>query len=265
MTAVNDPPVATNDVTSITEPGATATVSVLTNDSDGDGDTLTVIGASSPDGDVMVNSDGTISFDPNPFFTGIASVNYTISDGNGGTDTAALDVNVVCFARGTAIRLADGSEALIEDLATGAMIETMDHGAQELRWVGSRRVAAKSHLAPIMIKAGAMGNNADLRVSPQHRMLVEGWRAELLFGENQVLAAAKHLVNGDNIYVDEGTEVEYFHMLFDTHEIVFANGAPSESFHPGELGMGSLAPESREEILEPVSYTHLTLPTNREV
>ena len=81
-------------------------------------------------------------------------------------------------------------------------------------------------------------------------MLVEGWKAELLFGEEQVLAAAKHLVNGDSIFVDEGGEVEYFHMLFDTHEIVYANGAPSESFHPGELDMGSLAEESREEILD---------------
>jgi hypothetical protein len=70
----------------------------------------------------------------------------------------------------------------------------------------------------------------------------------MLFGEAEVLAAAKHLVNGDSIYAQTGGEVEYFHMLFDAHEIVTANGAASESFHPGELGMGSMAQEAREEI-----------------
>jgi hypothetical protein len=249
VTPVNDAPVADDDTGSITVPGGTTTIDVLTNDTDVDGDDLTVLGATSPDGTVTVNSDGTITFDPEDFFTGTATVTYTISDGEGGTDTATIDVNVICFARGTMIRTADGSEVAVEDLNEGAMIDTLDHGAQELRWVGSRKVPAMGRLAPIMIKEGAMGNDRDLRVSPQHRMLVEGWKAELLFGEDQVLAAAKHLVNGESIYVDEGGEVEYFHMLFDTHEIVFANGAASESFHPGELGMGSLAEESREEIL----------------
>jgi hypothetical protein len=250
VSPVNDVPDAINDTSTISVPGGTTTVDVLPNDSDVDGDDLTVTGASSADGSVGVNSDGTLTFDPESGFTGTATVTYTISDGEGGTDTGTLEVTVICFARGTMITMADGSTQAVEDIATGAMVETMDHGAQELRWIGSRTVAATGHLAPIMIKEGALGNDADLRVSPQHRMLVEGWKAELLFGEEQVLASAKHLVNGDNIYVDEGGEVEYFHMLFDTHEIVYANGAASESFHPGELGMGSLAEESREEILD---------------
>ena len=250
ITPVNDAPVGILDTSTINVPGGTTTVDVLPNDSDVDGDDLTVLDATSADGTVVVNSDGTLTFDPASGFTGTATVTYTISDGEGGTDTATLEVTVICFARGTMITMADGSTKAVEDIATGAMVKTMDHGAQELRWIGSRTVAATGHLAPIMIKEGAMGNDADLRVSPQHRMLVEGWKAELLFGEEQVLASAKHLVNGDNIYVDEGGEVEYFHMLFDAHEIVYANGAPSESFHPGELGMGSMAEESREEILD---------------
>jgi hypothetical protein len=250
VTPVNDAPEAVDDTSTINVPGGTTTVDVLPNDSDVDGDDLTVTDASSADGSVVVNSDGTLTFDPESGFTGTATVTYTISDGEGGTDTGTLDVTVICFARGTMITMADGSTKAVEDIAAGAMVETMDHGAQELRWIGSRTVAATGHLAPIMIKEGALGNDADLRVSPQHRMLIEGWKAELLFGEEQVLASAKHLVNGDNIYVDEGDAVEYFHMLFDTHEIVYANGAPSESFHPGELGMGSMAEESREEILD---------------
>ncbi|MBV0911129.1 Hint domain-containing protein [Rhodobacteraceae bacterium ASV31] len=155
---------------------------------------------------------------------------------------------VVCFTRGTMIQTATGEKA-IEDLDVGEMIVTRDHGLQPMRWVGSRKVPAKGRLAPIRIKAGAMKNDRDLLVSPQHRMLVEGWRAELLFNDREVLVAAKHLVNGDTIFVDEGGEVEYFHMLFDTHELVYANGAPSESFHPGEMGFEALEDEAREEVL----------------
>jgi hypothetical protein len=71
-----------------------------------------------------------------------------------------------------------------------------------------------------------------------------------LFGEDEVLAAAKYLINWDGVFIQKGGEVEYFHMLFDTHEIVFAEGAMSESFHPGEVGMDSLSEEARVEILE---------------
>ena len=69
-----------------------------------------------------------------------------------------------------------------------------------------------------------------------------------MFGEREVLTAAKHLINNDTIYVREGGEVEYFHMLFDGHEIVYANGAASESFHPGEVGIAALNDDAREEI-----------------
>ncbi len=155
---------------------------------------------------------------------------------------------VVCFTRGTMIQTAEGEKA-IEDLEVGDMIVTRDRGLQPMRWVGSRKVPAKGKLAPIRIKAGAMKNDRDLLVSPQHRMLVEGWRAELLFNDREILAAAKHLVNGDTIFVDEGGEVEYFHILFDSHELVFANGAWSESFHPGEMGFEALDDEAREEVL----------------
>jgi len=80
-------------------------------------------------------------------------------------------------------------------------------------------------------------------------MLLSGWQAELLTGEEEVLVAAKMLVNDQTIRREEGGMVEYFHMLFDSHEIVMAEGAPSESFHPGKQGWGTLAEEARAEIL----------------
>jgi hypothetical protein len=155
---------------------------------------------------------------------------------------------VVCFAASTMIDTAEG-EVAIENLQVGDLVRTADHDYQPIRWIGSSKVAATGSVAPILIKAGALGNTRDLKVSPQHRMLLGGWQAEMLFGDDEVLVAAKHLVNDSTILRVEGGEVEYFHMLFNTHEIVFAEGAPSESFHPGEIGWGALAEEARAEIL----------------
>jgi hypothetical protein len=70
-------------------------ISVLGNDSDPDGDTLSVTSASNPaHGSVVVNADGTVTYTPDPGFTGTDTFTYTISDGNGGTDTATVTVNV---------------------------------------------------------------------------------------------------------------------------------------------------------------------------
>lgn len=158
--------------------------------------------------------------------------------------------NVVCFTRGTMIDTPDGARA-IEELEAGDLVVTRDHGARPIRWIGSQAVRATGKMAPVMIRKGALGNDRDLMVSQLHRMLITDWRAELMFGEPEVLACAKHLVNGDTIHLVEGAdggEVEYFHMLFDRHEIVTANGAPSESFHPGEQGMGWMDDAVRDEI-----------------
>jgi hypothetical protein len=67
-----------------------------------------------------------------------------------------------------------------------------------------------------------------------HRILVRGWRAELYFGDSELLVPAKHLVDGDKVFVDPVDTVEYFHILFDQHEVIFSDGAPTESFFPGE-------------------------------
>jgi hypothetical protein len=126
----------------------------------------------------------------------------------------------------------------------------MDHGYQPVRWIGSVKVRAKGDLAPILFRAGSLCNKRDLLVSPHHRMFLSGWQAQMMFGENEVLAAAKHLVNDSTVLRKEGGEVEYFHILLDTHEIIYAEGCPSESFHPGQEGWRALDEEARAEILQ---------------
>lgn len=145
-----------------------------------------------------------------------------------------------CFTPGTLIDTPEGPVP-VEDLRPGMTVCTRDHGAQPLRWIGRQHHRAEGAFAPVRFMAGALGNTRDLLVSQQHRMLLTGWRAELLFGEPEVLAPARHLVNGDTIHLRHGGEVEYIHLLFDRHEIVTAEGIPSESFYP----LGSVAEADR--------------------
>ncbi len=156
-------------------------------------------------------------------------------------------MGIPCFTRGTSLRTPKG-EVPIECLRIGDLVTTADHGDQPVRWIGSRKVAAIGKLAPVLIAANTLGNTRRLLVSQQHRMLLSNWRSQLLFGEEEVLVAAKHLVNGHNIRVIQGSEVEYFHVLFDHHEIVFAEGAPSESFYPVGEGFQCLDAEAQDEI-----------------
>lgn len=137
-----------------------------------------------------------------------------------------------CFTRGTLIATPDG-DVLIEDLRPGDMVLTLDHGPQPLLLVSCNTFPATGRNAPVHIRKGALGNDKDLLVSQQHRMLISDWRAEMYFGVEQVLVAAKHLCNGDTIFISQGEEVEYFHLLFDRHQIVWAAGIPSESYFPG--------------------------------
>ena len=126
----------------------------------------------------------------------------------------------------------------------------MDHGLQEIRWIGSRTVPGTGDFAPICISEGALGNTRKMRVSPNHRMLISDYRVELLFGQEQVLIAAKELVNGDTIYRDPKESVRYMHLLFDQNEMIFAEDIPSESFLPSTQSLSGQDAQSQQEILE---------------
>ena len=93
VTAVNDAPVAVDDAGSISEDG-TSTVGVLANDSDVEGDTLTIQSVTQgANGSVVDNGDGTLTYTPNPDWNGVDTFTYTVSDG-ALTDTATVTVTV---------------------------------------------------------------------------------------------------------------------------------------------------------------------------
>jgi Ca2+-binding RTX toxin-like protein len=173
-------------------------------------------------------------------------------------DLSSINVNVVCFTTGTLIKT-QGGEVAVENLAVGDMVLTMDNNYRPIRWIGRKSLyiidlTLHPKLAPVRISAGAIGNNipeTDLMVSPQHRVLVRSVIAERMFGTHEVLLPAIKLVELDGIeQVQDATEVTYWHMLFDGHEIVFSNGAPTESLFTGPEVLKSLSPETREEITQ---------------
>ena len=137
----------------------------------------------------------------------------------------------------------------VETLGIGDMVVTRDHGLQPVRWIGSRTVPAFDRFAPVRIRPGVLsGLDRDLLVSPQHRMLFQGYRSELLFGDSEVLVAAIHLLDDKLVTQDHGGSITYIHIMFDDHEIIYAEGAATESFHPGSVGLSAVTAAARAEL-----------------
>lgn len=162
------------------------------------------------------------------------------------------DAFIVCFAGGTLIETQTGPVD-VSRLSVGAKVRTLDNGFQPLRWIGGRRVRAVGKLAPVRIRAGALGSGMPLRdllVSRQHRVLVRSKIAQRVFGHREVLVAAGKLIGLPGIAVDPTQpRVTYWHFLFDQHQIVFSEGAATESLYPGPQALRALGPEARGEIL----------------
>ncbi len=210
---------------------------------------------------VVVNVDetDTITFapalSPNLYQTGFLNDQYIVQLVGGARSVFRGDgTNVnVCFTRGAMVATPDGPRA-IESLGEGDLVLTRDRGAQPIRWIGSTRVSAETlsqfpEKRPVTIAAGTFGNHEATTVSPAHRILVTGWRAEALFGTSEVLAAAQTLIDDVHVTRSDMADVEYFHMMFESHEIVMVDGLWSESFHPGAIAQG-LDAATRDEVLE---------------
>ena len=161
-----------------------------------------------------------------------------------------------CFTAGTLIATPDGPRP-VEDLAPGDLVMTLDHGPQPLRWhaathVAASRLAKQPNLCPVQIRAGALGPGVparDLSVSQQHRMLVRSRIAQRMFGAEEILVAAKHLIGlpGVTLGTPEGP-VSYHHLVFDGHEVIDAEGAAAESLYLGAQALRSLSPAARAEL-----------------
>lgn len=170
-------------------------------------------------------------------FQGASADNSSFTEENTG---------VVCFTSGTAIRTPTG-DVLIDDLRVGDLVCTMDNGPQPIRWIGRRalkenELAAHPKLRPVLIPKGVIGAERNLLVSRQHALLIN----------RDQLARAVHLTGtkGLPVRIANGRKsVTYIHLMFDAHEIIFAENVPAESFYPGPMAMEMLEAEARDEMM----------------
>lgn len=274
--SVTDPSFTLYDLDSPTSASYQDQVTILAYDSDGnllpvtltatdpsvvdiDGSTATaILGAggndrgnvdsSSSEGNVEVSITGDVSQIVIVYGNGSLSDSDPAYQHIGISDlTFDLQTAVIFFTRGTRILTSKG-EVPIEDLAPGDLVMTADRGMQPLRWLGVARISGKGKTAPVRFAAGTIGNQQELLVSPQHRVMLSGWKPDMISGHDEVLVTAKHLVNGNDIIQTELDEVEYYHLMFDHHEIVFAEGAPCESLFISRMSLKGMSQDERDEI-----------------
>ncbi|MCE8525285.1 choice-of-anchor L domain-containing protein [Ruegeria pomeroyi] len=253
--------IAEDDSVEITG-GNAETVDVLADDSSSAGGTLTITKINGqpvsagdtvtlPTGEtVLLNPDGTFTIDSDGSEENSNSFSYEVTDSAGNTDTGFVTVKTTpCFVAGTPIRVPNG-RVPVETLEIGDLVMTRDNGPQPLRWIGRTTRLSKGIDAPVLIQRNALGRHGPVAVSPNHRVMLEMSRSELLFGSREVLVKAKDLVNGRDIKrCTDGLPVTYVHLLFDRHEVIWANGLESESYHPGDMSIGAFDTATRSEIL----------------
>ena len=151
-----------------------------------------------------------------------------------GVDRAAAatrfaEVACVSFSRGTHITMASGEQRRIEDLEVGDRVLTRDDGPQAIRWIGQTTLRAVGEFAPVVITKGTLHNENDLLLSPDHRIFVYQRQDKLGAGRSEVLVKVRHLVNGTTVVRQDGGFVDYFQLLFDEHQIIYAEGIAAES------------------------------------
>ncbi len=193
-----------------------------------------------------------------------AGVNYTFSTANvtptNAPDTSDLNsiIDVPCFMRGTRI-LTDKHEVPVEELRVGDLLCTASNGLQRIRWIGQTLVPspilkALPNLRPIKISKCSLGEGLPLRdllVSRQHRIMMSSKIVQRMFDRDSVLVAANKLIGLPGIKVDDAIQnVEYYHLLLEHHEVIYAEGAPTESLYTGPGALQAVGAKAREQLFE---------------
>ena len=151
------------------------------------------------------------------------------------------------FARGTHITLGTGEMRTIESLQAGDLVLTRDAGKQPVKWIGQTTLRAAGSFAPVVIAKGAMNNENDLVVRPDHRLFVYQRRDQLGAGRSEILIKARHLVDQSTVTRRRGGFVDYYQLVFDEHHIIFAEGIAAESH--------LVAPHTRDALPRDIAAT----------
>jgi hypothetical protein len=148
-------------------------------------------------------------------------------DGKTGYASDATLMGAPCYCPGTMIRTPYG-EVAVERLRVGDLVTTLSGESEPIMWIGRRSYKGRiarihQEVHPVIIQAEAFGRGvpeADLHVSPCHALFLDG-----------VLVPAWALVNGASITQPRHAgDLHYFHLELERHCVIWANGAPAESF-----------------------------------
>lgn len=142
------------------------------------------------------------------------------------------DFGPPCLTPGVLVETSRG-RVPVESIGPGDRVMTLDHGLQPVLWLGRTDLRADGRHAPVRFGKGAIGNSEAFEVSPQHRVHITGWQAELNFGQPEVFVSATHLVGLPGVTRCPAARVTYLHVLLARHEIIRTAGAWSESYFPG--------------------------------
>lgn len=163
----------------------------------------------------------------------------------------------LCLASDTLVRTQEGLKP-IGEIRPGDMVMTLDGGPQPVCWIGRQHVdflhcpEMSKHL-PVLIKKNAFGEDRpfrDIVLSPQHAVMFDSWAAEYFTGHDEVFAVAKTLINGKSVVrLDQCEEIDYCHILFDQHHVIWAHGLTVESLFLGDIAADTLLSHKREELL----------------
>lgn len=176
-------------------------------------------------------------------------IDYTLIEAHEDPGEVRLaDLVCVAFTTGTMITLAGGAQAPIETLRPGDRVLTRDSGPQPLRLIARATMRALGSFAPVVIPSGTLGNEGDLVVSPHHRIFLYRRGAKRLGDTSEVLVQAKHLVDGEHVWRREGGYVDYYALVFDRHEIIYAEGIPVESLQVSAATLSLMPEELTAEI-----------------
>ncbi|SFR48866.1 Hint domain-containing protein [Litoreibacter janthinus] len=221
----------------------------------GDGTTLT------DDFLIIQAGNGDVFFRSTPYGSSVDNLSIqditlnSVSNNNGAgyyTDESIDNSTIVCFASGVEIETVNGPRA-IENLQLGDQVLTLDRGPQTVRWIHRRTLLWPDRNAPVVLEAGSLAPGVPstrIGLSPQHRVLLRSRIALRMFGKDEVFVSAKRLLALPNIHrAITFAPVTYHHFACDQHEVVFANGAPVETFHPGPEALRSLSQSAVDSLL----------------
>lgn len=176
---------------------------------------------------------------------------YVLTARLAGKDPAATvlsQLTSASFVTGTRLLTGDRTFVPIQDMAAGETLFTRDHGIQVIRAITKQTVRAEGQFAPVTIEKDAFGSHGALTVSPQHRIFVYDRNGQGLGQSPEQLIQARHLLNGVTVTQNKGGFTDYYQVVLDNHEILFAEGIAVESQMPLDVFSSAAQLDTNPEV-----------------